>query len=74
MYYGGKTKTKTRYMSCMTHFCVYFNLLCVNNNMYIEREMQRDTNLYVRTYMVKKYFLNDGHHIYDGNNFYEVFE
>ena len=43
-------------MSCMTHFCVYFNLLCVTNNMYIEREMQRDTNLYVRTYMVKKYF------------------
>ena len=40
--------------SCMTHFCIC--LLCVNNNMYIEREMQRDTNLYVRTYMVKKYF------------------
>ena len=56
----------------MTHFCIC--LLCVTNNMYIEREMQRDTNLYVRTYMVKKYFLNDGHHIYDGNNFYEVFE
>ena len=33
----------------MTHFCIC--LLCVNNNMYIEREMQRDTNLYVRTYI-----------------------
>ena len=33
--------------------------------------MQRDTNLYVRTYMVKKYFLNMMDIIYDGNNFYE---
>ena len=45
-----------------------------NYNICIEREMQRDTNLYVRTYMVKKYFLNMMDIIYDGNNFYKVFE